>query len=120
MSVASAEQYKKALGEVLISESQWTMLKAHFEAPNRSITYTQLAESAGYDDYAVANAQYGKLGRAIGEAVNFTFAEPDTRPGEKFYGSAIGMPNPYTTGEFQLVMHHELAKAIQDFDFFKA
>ncbi len=88
------------------------MLKAHHDAPNRSITYTQLAKAAGYETYDGANAQYGALGRTLGEAVGFDFVDSDTRPGQKFYSSAIGFPNPYSEGHFQLVMHHELAKAI--------
>lgn len=103
--------YAKALTNVEISIGQLLMLNAHYQAPNRSITYTQLAKAAGFDGHVAANSQYGKLGRTIGEAIEFEFVESDARPGEKFYSSAIGFPNPYTEGDFQLVMHHELAKA---------
>ena len=112
MKVISAKEYESALKTISITDKQKLMLKAHFEAPNRSISYTQLAEAAGYEDYAVANRQYGQLGKDIGQEVGFQFADSESRPGEKFYSSAIGMPNSYTTGDFQLVMHHELAKAI--------
>ncbi|MBN4063736.1 hypothetical protein JYT79_03035 [Cardiobacterium sp. AH-315-I02] len=118
MTVINSETYEKALNQISITDKQKMMLKAHFEAPNRSITYTHLAEAAGYDDYAVANRQYGQLGRDLGEAVSFQFADAETRPGEKFYSSSIGMPNAYTTGEFQLVMHHELSKAIENLQMF--
>ena len=118
MTVISAEKYEKAPNEFSITDKQKLMLKAHFDAPNRSITYTQLAEAAGYQDYEVANRQYGQLGRDLGEAVDFTFADSETRPGKKFYSSSIGMRNSYTTGEFQLVMHHELSKAIEDLKIF--
>ncbi len=118
MNVISSEKYENALKQISISDKQKLMLKAHYEAPNRSITYTQLAQAAGYDDYAVANRLYGQLGRDLGEAVSFQFADAETRPGEKFYSSSIGMPNAYTTGEFQLVMHHELSKAIQNLQMF--
>lgn len=119
VSVPSAETYKKALSEIRINDAQLAMLKAHFEAPNRSITYTQLATAAGYNDHAVANRQYGQLGRDVGEAVGFQFADSESRPGEKFYSSSLGMPNSYTAGDFQLVMHHELAKAIETLNWFK-
>lgn len=118
MTVISADKYENALNEISINEKQKQMLKAHYEAPNRSITYTQLAAAAGYDDYAVANSQYGKLGRVLGEEVGFQFADSDTRSGEKFYSSSIGMPNAYSTGDFQLVMHHELSKAIESLHMF--
>lgn len=111
-SLPTATDYQNALDRVEITFAQRAMLKAHYDAPNRSITYTQLAKAAGFDTYDGANAQYGKLGRKLGEAIGFEFVDSDTRPGEKFYSSALGIPNPYTEGHFQLVMHHELAKAI--------
>jgi hypothetical protein len=118
VTIPNADAYKKALTQITVSDKQKLMLKAHFQAPNRSITYTELAASAGYDDYVVANRQYGQLGRDLGEAVGFQFVDAETRPGDKFYSSSIGMPNAYTTGDFQLVMHHELAKAVEALHWF--
>jgi hypothetical protein len=111
-SLPTASDYQNALERVEVTFAQRAMLKAHYDAPNRSITYTQLAKAAGFDTYDGANAQYGKLGRKLGEAIGFEFVDSDTRLGEKFYSSALGIPNPYPEGHFQLVMHHELAKAI--------
>jgi hypothetical protein len=113
MKIVKADEYQKALEEISISEKQKLMLEAHYKAINKSITYTDLASSAGYDDFTVANSQYGKLGRLIGEAVGFEFVNLDKDGDRKFYSSSIGMPNSYTEGDFQLVMHHELAKAIK-------
>ena len=110
--------YEKALSTISLSDKQKMMLRAHYEALNRSITYTELATSAGYADYGAANLQYGLLGFNLGEAIGFEFADSESRPGEKFYSSSIGMPNAYKSGEFQLVMHHELAKAIQALGWF--
>ena len=118
MKIVTAEKYKQALQDIDITDKQMAMLKAHFEALNRSITYTELANSAEYDDYSVANIQYGKLGRALGEAVEFEFKDSTTNDDRKFYGSSIGMENSYTDGDFQLVMHHELAKAIEQLNLF--
>lgn len=118
MKVITASEYQNALNTISITDKQKLMLKAHFEAPNRSITYTQLARAAGYEDHAVANRQYGQLGKDLGIAVGFKFADSENRPGEKFYSSSIGMPNTYTTGDFQLVMHHELSKAIESLRLF--
>jgi len=119
MKVITADEYKKALETIEITEKQKIMLKAHYEALNRSITYTKLANSAGYDDFSVANIQYGKLGRTLGEAVGFEFVNLDNNSDRKFYSSSIGMQNSHTEGDFQLVMHHELAKAIEMSDIFK-
>jgi hypothetical protein len=111
MKIIKVDEYQKALKEINISDKQKLMLEAHYKATNRSITYTELAKAAGYDDFTVANNQYGKLGRLIGEAVGFEFVKLDKD--RTFYSSSIGMPNSYTEGDFQLVMHHELAKAIE-------
>lgn len=118
MTMPNADTYQKALTQINITDKQKLMLKAHFQATNRSITYTELASAAGYDSYEGANSQYGLLGRNLGEAINFEFVDAEARPGEKFYSSSLGMPNTYTTGDFQLVMHHELAKAIEALGWF--
>jgi hypothetical protein len=38
------------------------MLRAHYAAPNRCITATQLAKAANYTGYQSANLQYGRVG----------------------------------------------------------
>lgn len=114
--IPSAADYQKALEEVRINDGQAAMLKAHFKAHNRSITYTDLAASAGYDGYKLANLHYGNLGKKLGEAVGFAFWRHED--GTLFYSSAIGQENTYAVGDFQLVMHHELAKAIGDLGWF--
>lgn len=48
-----------------ITEGQRRMLAAHYRAPNKIITATQLAKAAGYADYRGANIQYGALGKLI-------------------------------------------------------
>lgn len=114
----TAEEYKKALQNIQITDKQLIMLKAHNEALNKSITFQELAKVAGYNDYTVANAQYGALGHLIGDAVNFKFQKSQIRKDDDFYSSAIGMPNPYITDNFNLVMYHELAKAIEQLNLF--
>lgn len=114
----TVEEYKKALQNIKITDSQMLMLKAHYEALNKSITFQELAKIAGYDDYTGANAQYGALGHLIGDAVNFEFQKSKIRKEDDFYSSAIGMPNPYITDNFNLVMYHELSKAIEQLDLF--
>lgn len=114
MSVITSEEYQAGLEAISLSKAQLMMLKAHYNAVNRSITYTELAKSADFKDWKTANLQYGKLGRALGEEVGFAFVDASpNRPDELFYSSSIGQINSYTSGDFQLVMHHELAKAIE-------
>lgn len=51
---------------------QLAMLKAHFEAPERILTATQLAAAAGWDDYSSANLHYGKLGFELAQELDWT------------------------------------------------
>lgn len=118
MSFPNADAYKKALTEIKISKDQMNMLEKHYKALNRSSTYTQLAEVAGSEHHGIADSQYGKLGHALGDALNFEFFIHEGKP---WFSSSIGMENAYTkgNGDFQIVMHHELAKAIKDLGWFE-
>jgi len=113
MKVITKSQYLDALNGIKMTDKQKLMLLEHYHALNRSLTYTELADASGYKNYGGANLQYGDLAKKIGDFVGFEYVDSEDNPGKKFHGSAIGMGNPYTSGEFQLVMHHELAKAIE-------
>ena len=111
--VPAAEQYAQALKAVKMNALQRAMLEHHFKAPNRTVTYTQLAKAAGKDDHQVANKQYGDLGAAIGKHIGFEFPMAPRR-GKPFYSGAIGIDAPRSaSNEYRLMMHHELAKAIE-------
>lgn len=112
--VPTADQYVRVLEENPPNPNQRKMLMFHYFAHNRTVTYTQLAEAAGYPDYKTANLQYGKLGRTLGEELEMIFAK-SAKTGEPFYSSAMGADNPFNPSdqEYELVMHHELAKAIE-------
>jgi len=112
--IPAAAKYASALSTIKLSAKQRAMLVAHFKAHNRSVTFSELARAAGEDDYSYANRWYGDIGRKLGEAVGFQFNEYEHGSEvREFYSSAIGQQDRYATGEFQLVMHHELAKAIE-------
>ena len=119
ITIPPAASYVKALSSLTIHPNYRKMLKAHYLAHNRSITYTELNKAAGYKEgNDGANLQYGIFGGMLGDALGFKFDEFSTAPGTEFRSSAIGMPNNYTSGEFQLIMHHELAKALQELAWF--
>lgn len=112
--IPDSATYASTLQSIKINDAQKSMLVAHYRAHNRSITYTDLAKAAGKSDHEYANRWYGEVGRRLGEAMSFRFNEYEHGSEIRdFYSSAIGQQNHYTTGEFQLVMHHELAKAIE-------
>ena len=118
--VPPASEYVAALEAIKMSASQKQMLRAHYMAHNRSITYTELAKAAGSESHVAANSQYGKLGRVLGEKLGFEFVKSKTKDGY-FYSSAIGADNPNIpddSEEYQLIMHHELAKALDTLGWF--
>ncbi len=124
-SVPQASRYVDVLNKLKKdgkgSQQQWDMLLHHYRAHNRSASYTELGNAVGYDG-DTANMHYGKFGAMIGEALEMKFArlqkEDPNSPG--FMSSAIGSGSHYKNadGMFQLVMHHELAKALGHLDWF--
>lgn len=60
----SVEETAAALRRVLVTatDNQRAMLKAHFQAPDRTLPASQLADAVSYKSYGGANAQYGGLG----------------------------------------------------------
>jgi hypothetical protein len=136
--VPTKRAYVAALTDLSIKKklnaSALAMLEHHFHAHNRTVTYTQLAQAAHDKEIAdlkvdrqpvshkTANLVYGKLGRLLGETIDkdFKFAPTNDRGG-LFYSSSLGLENPLSPegSEFQLVMHHELAKAIDSLGWFK-
>jgi hypothetical protein len=130
-SVPTASEYVKALKALdkskRIPASAKAMLERHFKAHNRTVTYTQLARAAapgvGKDgskaSHRAANMTYGKLGRALGEELGMKFLPSESRAAP-FYSSSLGLGSPVTPAgtEFELVMHHELAKALDELGWF--
>lgn len=112
--VPTAAKYAEALASLSMSEGQRKMLMRHYNIHNRTVTYTELAEAAGYETYSAANLHYGKLGAALGEKLGMRFVPlNDDDPDTPFYSSAIGTSKKYECCEYMLIMHHELAKAIE-------
>lgn len=112
MSIPDAHTYADGLRAIKLTAAQSQMLQFHYRAHNRTVTYTELAKATGSADHRTANSAYGKLGRMLGEAIGFTFPIAGDR-GEPFYSGSIGIDAPRTaTNEYRLMMHHELAKAI--------
>lgn len=121
MQIPAAEDYKRALSSLKISEKQMRMLKAHYSALNRTITARGLAAAAGEKSFTTANLMYGTLGARLGRKLGFPFIDVAGKRTRKFYSSAIGMgvsAEFAMSNEFELMMHHELAKALADLGWF--
>ena len=62
-----ADDYILAIGKLALAPHHMRMLQAHYHAPDRTLTATQMCKILGYPKHHAANLHYGKLGRLIGE-----------------------------------------------------
>jgi hypothetical protein len=123
--VPDADAYYAALASLRrkgkLKGPTWAMLNFHYDAHNRTVTYTQLATAAAAAGAKVpkerphtySNLEYGGLGKLLGQTVGMEFL-PSSNRDKPFYSSSIGVGSSTTPdgAEFELVMHHELAKAL--------
>lgn len=65
----SAEHYKSALIMLQdeFSETQMSMLRSNYEAPNHTTTATSLARAVGFTSFSASNLHYGRLARRFCE-----------------------------------------------------
>jgi hypothetical protein len=123
--VPTAEQYKEALVaiESEMTTRQRRMLERHYRAHNRTATFTELARAAEYESNGPANSQYGKLGKLLGDKIKMTFVTYQHGSEDRdFFCSAIGSLSHFkeeATGDAQMIMHHELAKALDQLGWFR-
>ncbi len=121
--VPTAKEYVKALKKIKkdINDNQKKMLESHFRIFRHTITFAQLAEAIGSDDYQVVIDEYNRLGKMLGDQLNMGYLESVSNPGEPFYCSAIGSGNPYRSEDenYLLVMHRELVEALMKVKWFK-
>lgn len=123
--VPSCDAYFDALAMLRrqrkLKDSWWAMLLHHYQAHNRTVTYTELAQAAAragakvpaQRPHTYANLEYGSLGKLLGNTIGMAFLPSSVRDAP-FYSSSIGVGSSTTPpgAEFELVMHHELAKAL--------
>lgn len=123
--VPDSARYEQALTQLVsngkLKGPQMAMLRYLHEAHNRTATYTELANAAARAGgnvsverpHVYANLEFGKLGKMLGETLGMEFL-PSSKRDAPFYSSSIGVGSSTTPegAEFELVMHHELAKAL--------
>ncbi|MEJ7640118.1 MAG: hypothetical protein WKF75_19675, partial [Singulisphaera sp.] len=68
----TSRRYADAIRTLLpLKKRDVKMLRIQYEAFARTITARQLAQEMGFRSYSVANLQYGRLGRLIGEQLEY-------------------------------------------------
>jgi hypothetical protein len=72
LQIPSVEEYKNAFEnlEPEISADELKMLKANYDAPERTITAEIMSEAMNYASFGGANLQYGKLGGKLCRYLN--------------------------------------------------
>ncbi|OUL31202.1 hypothetical protein BV372_20545 [Nostoc sp. T09] len=87
------------------------MLKAHYQADEMTMTATELAEAAGYQNYRGANRQFANIGQMIAADLNF---EPERRfdNNQPFWSSVLA--DGYQEDEWKWVLRPEVAQALKD------
>lgn len=100
-----------AFAQLRPTDRQLAMLEAHRRAPGLLLTATALAAAANYRSYATANAQYGGLGRALAEELEWT-PERRERDGQPIWTYALALDGGHTeAGEFCWRLRDEVAAA---------
>lgn len=101
----SAAQYSSAfckLGNV--TDTQIQMLRLHYNAPERTITATLMARTVGYNHYSIANSQYGRLGRLLGDRLEYN-------PMKERLGTLVTFEK--RRGEWHWIMRPQVAEALE-------
>ncbi|HEV3146557.1 MAG TPA: hypothetical protein VGZ47_21900 [Gemmataceae bacterium] len=99
----SADAYMDALRKVECSDNELQMLRTHYDAPQRTITATQMALALGYGHFGAANLHYGKLARRIGEQLG---VDPET-------GLYVIVAMEWPKGECEWTMRPQVAEALE-------
>ncbi len=103
--VPSPEQYVSAFRKLRnVSDTQIQLLRLHYHAPERTITATQMAHAVGYSHYSIANSQYGRLGRLVGEQLKFN-------PTKEWLGALVTFEK--RQGEWHWIMRSQVAEALE-------
>lgn len=76
--IPTTDEFVDALNRVdaAATDAQRKMLRALYEAPNQTLTASQIATAAGYTRYMTVNERFGKFARMIAEDLGY---EPATR-----------------------------------------
>ncbi|HWG45671.1 MAG TPA: hypothetical protein VN688_23115 [Gemmataceae bacterium] len=115
-SLPSSQQYREALSRLAeaLPSNHLALLRAHYRAPDHTATATDLAKAVGYQDYRGVNAQYGRLGTILREALNYE------EGGQESYIIASFIPPGVNDNiDWLWVMHPELAEALEQLGWVK-
>ncbi|AQU99676.1 HNH endonuclease [Desulfococcus multivorans] len=100
-----ADRYVAAFQSITgLTDCHYQLLRLHYHAPEHTVTATQLAELVGYSSYSVANLQYGRLARLVGERLDYS-------PEPEYLGTLVWFEKRH--GEWHWIMRPEVAQALE-------
>lgn len=106
--VPSSQQYVAAFRRIgSLTDGQIQMLRTHYYAPDRTITATEMARATGHEHYSFANSQYGRLGRLVGEQLEYN-------PMQERLGTLVTFEK--RQGEWHWLMRPQVAQALESLD----
>ena len=115
MPAPSVAQYKRAFRTIYpkLHPNYLAMLKAHYSAPEHTVTMSELAEAVGYSGHRPANLHYGKLGRMIAEELNY---RKERLRGQSNFIDALAIEDPSWNRieEWPWIMRPEVVKALEE------
>jgi hypothetical protein len=113
--IGTTAEYRRAFQALTIAERHAKMLRAHANAPDRILTAAQLAGSAGYANFEVANAHYGPLGHKVAEYLETDpprYAKRDEPVWTRALAEDLAVHG--ALGHWQWRMHDEVASALHE------
>ncbi len=101
----SIDAYVRALRALEpLNTTHRNLLVAHYRAPERTTTFTQLAQVVGLNGYRAVNMQYGALGKKVCEQLGCRL-----KTQVKIFGTFSKPPG----SDWRLTMRSELAGALE-------
>ena len=97
-----------------LSDGQRAMLKAHYHAPNQTLTASELARAAGWTGWSPANLHYGNLGAMLFDEAPIKVLE--RKDGSLVMTSYLAVAGgDGTESEWQWKLRPEVARVIEHF-----
>ncbi|HYF64034.1 MAG TPA: hypothetical protein VD886_14525 [Herpetosiphonaceae bacterium] len=113
--VPSAERYKDAFRQLraTLPANHLALLRAHYLAPNHTITARELAAAVGYAGHGSVNLQYGMFGRAMRELMAYAEGEQAA-----YVFASFIKPGAQGNREHLWVLHPEVVQALDELGWF--
>jgi len=110
--IGTVSDYEEAFERIKLGDHEYLMLRAHANAPQQTMTASEIAEAAGFDSYVSANSHYGKLAKKVGDASGL---RPPVagRKNELIYTFILATGEREEGDDWRWTMHPEVLEALR-------